>query len=153
MAIDPKKLSEFVKGKKGKKGLPEMLKGKYGKGKGPLADWAKEEETEQEHAHDRGGKDIDVDAIGERVQSGKGDKRLMRLASGVTEENNPPSWVEDEDIWEKAKDAVEDKWDEYDEPYAVVAHVYQQMGGGIAEGGGKGGGKGGRHDEPDDNEG
>lgn len=86
---------------------------------------------EPEHEHGEDGEDIDVDAIGERVQDGKGDKRLMRLAKNVDEDHNPPHWALDEDIWDKAKDAVEDKWDEYDQPYAVVAHVYEKMGGTI----------------------
>lgn len=40
-----------------------------------------------------------------------------------------PTWVEDEAIWEDAKAAVVPHWNEYDEPWAVVATVYQQMGG------------------------
>jgi len=88
-----------------------------------------------EHGEDGGGeKHVDVQKIGARVQSGNGDKRLMKLSKGIDEHNNPPQWVEDEDIWEKAKDAVEPHWDEYDEPYAVVTHVYQQMGGSIGGG-------------------
>lgn len=43
---------------------------------------------------------------------------------------NPPSWVTDEAAWERAKAAVKDRWDQYDEPWAVVAHVYQNMTGG-----------------------
>lgn len=44
-------------------------------------------------------------------------------------DGNPPAWIEDEATWERAKKAVEPKWSEYDEPYAVVAHVYRSMGG------------------------
>lgn len=44
-------------------------------------------------------------------------------------DGNPPSWIADEATWEKAKKAVEPRWAEYDEPYAVVAHVYESMGG------------------------
>lgn len=44
-------------------------------------------------------------------------------------DGNPPAWVEDEATWERAKKAVEPKWSEYDEPYAVVAHTYRSMGG------------------------
>lgn len=43
---------------------------------------------------------------------------------------NPPAWVTDESAWERAKDAVKKKWTDYDEPWAVVAHVYQNMTGG-----------------------
>ncbi len=42
---------------------------------------------------------------------------------------NPPAWVKDEGTWEKAKAAVQKYWDNYDEPWAVVSHVFQQMGG------------------------
>ena len=44
---------------------------------------------------------------------------------------NPPEWVEDEDIWEKAKKAVEPHEDQYDNKWAVVAHVYEAMGGSV----------------------
>lgn len=45
--------------------------------------------------------------------------------------HNPPGWAVDEAIWEKAKEAA-DKG-EYDEDtyWAVVAHIYQRMGGTI----------------------
>lgn len=46
-------------------------------------------------------------------------------------EENPPSWVVDEDIWDRAKEQVEPYWDEYDDPWAVVTTVYKQMGGEI----------------------
>lgn len=140
MGVDPKKLAAFANQKK-----PGAPFGKMGmKGKGPLQEWAKQEEKEPEHAdaEGEGGKgyggegDVDVDAIGERVQSGNGDERLMTLAADVTEETNPPSSITDEDIWEKAKAAVEPRWEEYDEPYAVVMHVYEAMGGGFAGGSG-----------------
>lgn len=74
----------------------------------------------------------DIEAIGQRVQNGDGDPALLALADGMTEENNPAAWVVNEDIWEKAKKAVEPYWDEYDSPYAVVTHVYKAMGGTVA---------------------
>jgi hypothetical protein len=46
---------------------------------------------------------------------------------------NPDAWVADESKWEKAKAAVDENWDTYEEPWAIVAHVYRQMGGGIKE--------------------
>lgn len=47
---------------------------------------------------------------------------------------NPPDWAVDEDVWEKAK-AAADKGDyEGDTYYAVVAHVYQRMGGTVGGG-------------------
>ena len=44
--------------------------------------------------------------------------------------HNPASWVADEDIWEKAKAAADKSYDaDSDEYWAVVAHIYKQMGG------------------------
>ena len=43
--------------------------------------------------------------------------------------DNPPQWVANEALWERAKKAVEKYWSNYDEPYAVVTHVYENMGG------------------------
>jgi hypothetical protein len=42
---------------------------------------------------------------------------------------NPPEWVTNGEIWERAKQRVRPYWHEYHEPWAVVAHVYEQMGG------------------------
>ena len=42
---------------------------------------------------------------------------------------NPPNSVHDEGTWERAKKAVEKHWGNYSEPWAVVMHVYQNMGG------------------------
>jgi hypothetical protein len=127
-------------------------------GKGAIVDWAKEEEQEHEHGghpkHKHKGKHVDVDAIGDRVQSGHGDAHLLQLASDVDEEHNPPDMITDEAIWEKAKKAVEPKWDDYDEPYAVVMHVYKEMGGGFKGGQGHHGKgyEGGADDEDGDEE-
>jgi hypothetical protein len=115
-------------------------KKKAKKKKGGGGDFGEHEETDpghDEHEDEHGDDDEheldqdEIDEIGEQVQNGDGDKRLMKLARKVDEDHNPPQWAVDEELWEKAKDAVEDKWDEYDEPYAVVAHVYQKMGGTI----------------------
>jgi len=46
--------------------------------------------------------------------------------------DNPAAWVQDEDIWERAKAEVLPDWGRYDQPWAVVTHVYEQMGGRIA---------------------
>lgn len=35
----------------------------------------------------------------------------------------------DEKVWKKAKKAVKKYWKKYDEPWAVVYHVYKNMGG------------------------
>lgn len=53
----------------------------------------------------------------------------MKQSRELERPDNPASWVGDEGTWEKAKAAVKPRWDEYDEPYAVVAHVYEKMGG------------------------
>jgi hypothetical protein len=45
--------------------------------------------------------------------------------------HNPPSWVEDEDTWQRAK-AAADKADCTDY-YACVTAIYQKMGGGVAD--------------------
>jgi len=42
---------------------------------------------------------------------------------------NPPAWVRDEALWERAKLSVRPYWDNYDQPWAVVASVYENMGG------------------------
>jgi hypothetical protein len=73
--------------------------------------------------------DEEVEHIGQLVQDGKGDPQLMKLAAGMTEESNPAAWIADEDVWERAKAAVKPNWDRYDEPFAVVSHVYHAMGG------------------------
>lgn len=44
-------------------------------------------------------------------------------------EDNPPPWAQDPQTWERARKQVEPYWDRYDEPWAVVTHVYQRMGG------------------------
>src|SRR5438045_1938978 len=46
--------------------------------------------------------------------------------------NNPPSWVEDEAIWEKAKDAALKTYDLEDDAFwPVVVTIYENMGGGV----------------------
>lgn len=94
---------------------------------------ADEEEGEDEEVEEGDEEDdIDVDAIGKQVEDGNWpDKGLIERARQVDDDSSPPGWALDEDIWEEAKDAVEDNWDTYDEPYAVVAAVYQKMGGEI----------------------
>lgn len=43
--------------------------------------------------------------------------------------HNPPSAIASEKTWDKAKKAVKKYWKKYDEPWAVVMHVYKNMGG------------------------
>jgi hypothetical protein len=51
--------------------------------------------------------------------------------SHVMRPHNPPNFVDDEPSWERAKKIVKDsgKWEDYDEPWAVVSHVYQNIAG------------------------
>lgn len=42
---------------------------------------------------------------------------------------NPPSWVRDEDVWERATARVKPRWKQYKEPYAAVTDLYFRMGG------------------------
>lgn len=76
---------------------------------------------------------IDVDEIADKIEMGEGDEELTELMDGYDpeEDGNPPSWVADEDVWAKAKEQVdpEGEGDKYDDPWAVVAHVYDKMGG------------------------
>lgn len=45
-----------------------------------------------------------------------------------------PAWVKDDDIWARAKKQVKKTWDTHDDPWAVVATIYKQMGGRMAKG-------------------
>jgi hypothetical protein len=49
--------------------------------------------------------------------------------SSVVRHRNPPAWAKDAAIWQRAEAAVLPHWRDYEEPYAVVATVYKQMGG------------------------
>lgn len=52
--------------------------------------------------------------------------RMLRMA---------PGWVQDEEIWERAKEAVSrSDYPDDDSYYAVVTKVYKNMGGGIKKG-------------------
>jgi len=158
--MDMKKLQQFAGGKDKKGPLPPKMKGGYGKkGYAPIV--GKEDKEEEHEDGDEHEGNVDVDAVAAEVENGHGDKKLMKLVKGYDPKKmgNPPSWAADEDIWDKAKDAVgpEDESD-YDNYYAVLAHVYERMGGEI-----KGGGKGkltvehedsehGHDEEPDEDE-
>ncbi len=61
---------------------------------------------------------------------GEKDREILAKPKSIGWKGNPPAWVDDEATWDRAKAAVEKYWDEYDEPYAVVASVYENMGGG-----------------------
>ncbi len=51
--------------------------------------------------------------------------RLKKKTGPYTK--NPPSWVTDEEAWERAYESVEPYWERYDEPWAVVAFVYKRI--------------------------
>lgn len=46
---------------------------------------------------------------------------------------NPPQFIEDEDVWEKAKAATKNGKGA-EEPYSLIMHVYRKMGGKIKKG-------------------
>lgn len=52
-------------------------------------------------------------------------EKMRRGRVGYTK--NPPSWVTDEEAWERAYEAVEPRWETYDEPWAVVAFIYKRI--------------------------
>jgi hypothetical protein len=69
-----------------------------------------------------------------RVSLSEPDRQLGKDAAHqlATTGHNPPNWAVDEALWEKAK-AAADKGNYDDDTYwAVVAHIYQQMGGKIS---------------------
>lgn len=71
--------------------------------------------------------DISDEPTPERIDKHEHD--LAGWAHTFPHPENPPSWIVDEHIWERAKARVRPHWHEYREPWAVVAHVYRQMGG------------------------
>lgn len=62
------------------------------------------------------------------------EERAEVRAQGQNEEyrpfnkpHNPPSWVANEAIWNKAKKAVKPYKKNYKEPWSVISHVYFNM--------------------------
>lgn len=55
--------------------------------------------------------------------------KWTRKTRAKVRRDNPPSWVHDEPTWERAKAEVRPYWHNYSDPWAVVAHVYRNMGG------------------------
>lgn len=143
MAVDRKKLAALAE-EKGKKGPPQKKPGKGGppppKAHEEDEEHEPDEETDPGKEHEENDEENDgklAEQEAKRVADGDGDEKLMELSSGVDEENDPPEWVKDEDVWERAKKAVDALKEEPDDYYAVVTHVYESMGGEI--GGGEGG--------------
>lgn len=58
---------------------------------------------------------------------------IVKAGKDMHVEGNPPSWVVNEPIWVRAKEAVKKNWDKYDEPFAVITSIYKSMGGKIKE--------------------
>ena len=103
------------------------------------------EDDDEDEDGDSGEDDADEDVKiarlvveeGKRVNDGKEDGQLKRLMADFDPEENPPAWVRDEEKWDRARDAVDpdgEGGEKYDEPWAVVAHVYKRMGGKIKGG-------------------
>lgn len=129
-SVDPKKLKAFI-ARDSKRPFEKNGRVKTDVEEEEEGDDEKSDEDDEEDDED----EVDAEEIGRQVQAGNGDKHLMKLSKGITDETNPPASITDESIWEKAKEAVKPRWDEYEEPYAVVMHVYEKMGGGFKGGG------------------
>jgi hypothetical protein len=134
---------------------PEKMKAHFGK---QDKNGKKKPPEMGEHEEDGGGHhaaDGDDDEGGEpsindlvqlavqKVKDGKGEPDLMSLSDGYDPDadGDPPSWVDDESTWSKAKEAVdpEGKGKKLEDVWAIVAHVYKALGGGVsadADGGG-----------------
>ncbi|HVW28893.1 MAG TPA: hypothetical protein VG963_04015 [Polyangiaceae bacterium] len=72
---------------------------------------------------------VELDHTHDTMRPGAGGIDLSAWGHTYPHPDNPPAWVRDEDVWEHAKERVRPHWHEYREPWAVVAHVYEQMGG------------------------
>lgn len=57
--------------------------------------------------------------------------KTKKIGRASEEEGNPPKWVKNPAIWEKAKEAVEPYREKQENFYGTVVYVYQQMGGEI----------------------
>ena len=128
MTVEPKKLQALVE-KNSKKKPPMPQKG--GKKSAPHEepDDDEDEEGEEEDDHNEDDEQI-VREVVEQLDNGDHDPELDELMQDYDDGENPP-WATDHDTWERAKKAVdpEGKGADYDEPWAVVAHVYKKMGG------------------------
>ncbi len=129
MAIDPKKLRNYA-------GVaPAPLK--KIKNQAPPDDEAEGMDDEDLEAGEEDPSIEDILADAQAAMDAGEMEEEIDLASGYDpeEHGNPPSWInpEDEEIWERAKAAVEEQWDQYNAPWAVVTYVFKRMGGNIAE--------------------
>lgn len=53
----------------------------------------------------------------------------QHLQAEPPQEGQPPSWAADPQKWTTAEAAVKPHWQNYPDPFLVVAHVYKSMGG------------------------
>lgn len=154
--LDKKKLGALVDKNSKKKPPPKKPGGgggspfgKHAKQEGQHEPGENAEHEQQEHANGGGDDDkkVDVQEIAEKVEHGDGEDQLMDLTAGYDPEQDgdPPDFVEDEDKWNKAKKLVEPHEDDMQNKWAVVAHVYKELGGTVKEEGG--GGDGGEEHE------
>jgi hypothetical protein len=57
------------------------------------------------------------------------DEQMQSWGTAYPRPDNPPKWVDDKATWQRAKAQVQPYWSAYDQPWAVVATVYREMGG------------------------
>jgi hypothetical protein len=129
--MDMKKLQAFAGGKDKKGPFPPKMKG-YGK-KGMHAPIVGKDDKEEDMPEGDGEEqhhDVDVDAIAAEIEAGTGDKHLAKMMKGYDdEEQEMPSFIEDEDLWDKAKEMVDPENCDFEHPWLVTAAVYAALGG------------------------
>lgn len=142
MAIEAKKLAAFA-AKKDKGGMgyghgkmgygmkhahgKVEMSAEHGKAGHPEAHLEKGEHGKMGLAH---GKAMpSLDNIAAMIDAGKGDPQLTALGRELSE--GVPSWAKSHELFEMALEQVEERWDEFDDPYVVVVHLYVAMGGEI----------------------
>jgi hypothetical protein len=60
-------------------------------------------------------------------------KKYRDMMKGYEQHEDGPIWAADPGIWKKAEESVDPtgKGSDYDDPWAVVAYVYERMGGSV----------------------
>lgn len=71
--------------------------------------------------------DIIVEAARDAYEARQQYRLRLKKNGQESYANNPPSWATDEKAWERAEAAVWPRWEDYDEPYAVVAFIYKRI--------------------------
>lgn len=90
------------------------------------------ESPEFQQAEREGALEFMIKESAEEVEDG-GDDEIMELLNDYEEGDNP-SWAKDHKTWKKAVKLIDPEGegaDKFDNPYAVVAHLYKKMGGSI----------------------